>query len=77
MLELPRSAIMGFDFNYNKDFGHYGDAYIAEYGSEAPETTGGKPLPRGDHRVLRIDMKTGAVVTFAMNSHLIQVLYGK
>ena len=58
---------MGFDFNYNKDFGTYGDAYIAEYGSEAPETTGGKPLPNVGHRVSRIDMKTDAVVTFAIN----------
>jgi glucose/arabinose dehydrogenase len=66
-LFTPHSAIMGFDFNYNRDFGPYGDAYIAEYGSEAPETTGGKPLPKVGHRVSRIDMKTGAIETFAVN----------
>lgn len=61
------AAIMGFDFNYNSEFGPYGDAYIAEFGSEAPETTGGKPLPRIGHRVSRIDMKTGGIFTFAIN----------
>jgi len=34
------AATMGFDFDYNKDFNGLGDAYIAEFGSEAPETTG-------------------------------------
>jgi hypothetical protein len=42
---------MRFDFNYNKDSGSYGDAYIAEYGSEVPETTGGKAVPKVGHRV--------------------------
>lgn len=63
----PHSAVMGFDFNYNNNFGHYGDAYIAEFGSEAPRTTGGKPLPAVGHRVSRIDMSTGNVHTFAIN----------
>jgi len=61
------AAIMGFDFNYNKNFDRFGDAYIAEFGSEAPETTGGKPLPEVGHRVSRIDMKTGEIYDFAMN----------
>lgn len=63
----PHSAIMGFDFNYNRDFGTYGDVYIAEFGSEAPETTGGVPLPRVGHRISKIDMTTGTVSTFARN----------
>lgn len=62
----PHSAIMGFDFNYS-NFGPYGDAYIAEFGSEAPETTGGKPLPNVGHRVSRINMQTGEVTNFAIN----------
>jgi hypothetical protein len=41
--------------------------YIVEYGSEVPETTGGKPLPKVGHRVSRIDMKTGGLETFAIN----------
>lgn len=63
----PHSAIMGFDFNYNERFGPLGDAYIAEFGSESPETTGGIPLPKVGHRVSRIDINTGAVSTFAIN----------
>lgn len=63
----PHSAIMGFDFNYDSNFGPYGDAYIAEFGSEAPETTGGKPLPGVGHRISKINMKTGKITNFAIN----------
>lgn len=63
----PHAAVMGFDFNYTYKFKHYGDVYIAEFGSEAPRTTGGKPLPGVGHRVSRIDMNTGFVYTFAIN----------
>lgn len=62
----PHSAIMGFDFNYI-DFGPYGDVYIAEYGSEAPETTGGRWLFGVGHRISRINMNTGQVTVFAIN----------
>ncbi|MBK5242736.1 sorbosone dehydrogenase family protein [Clostridium sp.] len=61
------SATMGFDFNYNKNFDGYGDVYIAEFGSLAPMTTGGKPLPKVGHRVSRIDMNTGKIYIFAIN----------
>lgn len=63
----PHSAIMGFDYSYNNNFGTNGDVYMAEYGSEAPETTGGKPLPGVGHRVSKVNMKTGEVTTFAIN----------
>ncbi|CQR73786.1 Quinoprotein glucose dehydrogenase B precursor [Sporomusa ovata DSM 2662] len=63
----PHAAVMGFDFNYNRRFGQVGDVYIAEFGSEAPRTTGGKPLPGVGHRVSRINMKTGKVIVFAIN----------
>jgi glucose/arabinose dehydrogenase len=63
----PHSAIMGFDFNYNSTFGPIGEVYIAEFGSEAPGTTGGKPAPRVGHRVSRINVKTGQIKTFAIN----------
>ena len=66
-LFAAHAAIMGFDFDYESDFGPYGDAYIAEYGSEAPETTGGKPLPGVGHRISKINMSTGQVNTFAIN----------
>lgn len=65
-LFTPHSAIMGFDFNYS-DFGSYGDVYIAEFGSEAPETTGGRPLPEVGHRISRINMQTGEIINFAIN----------
>lgn len=61
------SATMGFSFNDNAFFGPVGDAYIAEFGANAPTTTGGKPLPRVGHRVSRIDMQTGNVYEFAIN----------
>jgi glucose/arabinose dehydrogenase len=63
----PHAAIMGFDFNPNPEFGTIGDVFIAEFGSEAPETTGGKPLPGVGHRISRIDMTTGNVSDFAKN----------
>jgi glucose/arabinose dehydrogenase len=63
----PHSATMGFDFNYHSDFGPIGDVYIAEFGSGAPGTTGGKPLPDVGHRVSRISLKTGAIRNFAIN----------
>jgi glucose/arabinose dehydrogenase len=61
------SAIMGFDFNNNASFGATHEAYIAEFGSEAPETTGGKPTPGVGHRVSRINTSTGEISTFAIN----------
>ncbi|TCP29416.1 glucose/sorbosone dehydrogenase [Scopulibacillus darangshiensis] len=63
----PHSAAMGFDFNSRTDFAPIGDAFIAEFGSEAPTTTGGKPAPRVGHRVSRIDLRTGNVSPFAVN----------
>lgn len=63
----PHSATMGFSFNDNRHFGPLGDAYMAEFGSNAPITTGGKPLPRVGHRISRIDMQTGEVYNFIKN----------
>lgn len=61
---IPHSAIMGFDFNYNPEFDFYGDAFIAEFGPEDPQTTGGIYLPNIGHRVTRIDI-------FAQNKDLL------
>jgi glucose/arabinose dehydrogenase len=64
----PFSYVAGFDFNYNSEFGPYGDAYIAEFGG------GGRIVPGVltpyigiGHRISKIDMNTGEVTTFAMN----------
>ncbi|MFB5189255.1 PQQ-dependent sugar dehydrogenase [Alicyclobacillus fastidiosus] len=62
----PHSAAMGFDFNYNPDFGPVGHVFVAEFGSGA-RTTGGKPLPQVGHRVSHIDLKTGRLKNFAIN----------
>ena len=61
------SSIMGFDFDYHSNFGAYGDAYIAVYGSDVPESTGGKSLSRAGHRISRICINTGKLTTFAIN----------
>ena len=63
----PHAAVMGFDYSYNENFGANGDVYIAEYGSNAPGTTGGKPLPGVGHRISKVDMETGEVTNFADN----------
>jgi glucose/arabinose dehydrogenase len=63
----PHSALTGFDFNYGYEFPGYGNIYIAEFGSEAPETTGGKPLPYVGHRVSMAALDTGRILAFAVN----------
>lgn len=63
----PHSAIMGFDYSYNNNFAPYGDVFISEFGSLAPTTTGGKPLPGVGHRVSKINMQTSEVTVFAIN----------
>jgi glucose/arabinose dehydrogenase len=62
------SYITGFDFNYNSDFGPYGDAYIAEFGmgGRIPDQ-GVTPFGGKGHRISRIDMRSGGVTTFAIN----------
>ncbi|MFC5602644.1 PQQ-dependent sugar dehydrogenase [Sporosarcina koreensis] len=61
------SATMGFSFNENSSFAPIGDVFIAEFGANAPGTTGGKPLPLVGHRISRIDMTSGQVYPFAIN----------
>lgn len=62
------SGIMGFDFNYSKDFGPYGDVYIAEYGISRYLSNKDTISYAGiGHRISKIDMKTGEVSTFAIN----------
>src|SRR5699024_1591834 len=63
----PHSAAMGFSFNENPNFGSIGVAFVAEFGSDAPTTTGGEPMPRVGHRVSWIDMEDGDIGTFAIN----------
>jgi glucose/arabinose dehydrogenase len=62
------SNIMGFDFNYNSEFGPYGNIYIAEFGSRLPVMEEDSiPYSSMGHRISRIDNATRTVNTFAMN----------
>jgi len=61
------AATMGFDFNYDENFGSVEDAYVAEFGSMAPTSTGGKPAPFVGHRVSKLNMDTGEISDFAVN----------
>ena len=64
----PNSSIRGFDFNYNHEFGPYGDVYISEFGSTIHSHIGEViSFSNAGHRVSRIDMKTRSISTFAMN----------
>jgi glucose/arabinose dehydrogenase len=65
----PESTIIGFEFNYNIDFGPRGDIYITEFGSVRPRTYGDSTLQYvgAGHRISRIDSFTGNVSTFAIN----------
>lgn len=64
---IPHSAIMGFDFNYNPQFGYVDHAFIAEFGAEAPGTTGGELIPHVGHQISTINMITGQILPFAKN----------
>lgn len=64
----PYSGLMGFDFNYNRYFGPYGDVYIAESGADGAAIDGNiTPFAGFGHRVSRIDIATRGITTFAMN----------
>jgi glucose/arabinose dehydrogenase len=64
----PHSSIMGFDINYNRNFGPYGDIYIAEFGSLGPTTVGpSTPYEGIGHRISKIDINTHEVTTFVSN----------
>ncbi|MEQ8199224.1 MAG: hypothetical protein ABRQ27_14695 [Clostridiaceae bacterium] len=64
---IPHTDIMGFDFDYNSNFGPYGDAYIAKFGMEVQQTAPVNPPYKTGPGILRISMNTGKVTTFAVN----------
>jgi glucose/arabinose dehydrogenase len=63
------ATVIGFDFNYNIEFGQYGDIYIAEFGIVRPGTIDdpGAFSRNTGHRIARIDHNTGQITTFAIN----------
>lgn len=55
----------GFDFSRSPSFGHVGEAFIALFGDQAPET--GKVLAPIGFRVVRVNVDTGVITDFAAN----------
>jgi glucose/arabinose dehydrogenase len=59
------SSACGLDFSRSPRFGHVGDAFVAEFGDQAP--TVGKVLSPVGFRVVRVEAGTGAIHDFAFN----------
>lgn len=55
----------GFDFSRGAAFGHEGEAFVAQFGDQAP--TVGKVLAPVGCRVVRVNVETGEVEDFAVN----------
>jgi glucose/arabinose dehydrogenase len=56
----------GLDFSRSVDFGHVGEAFVAEFGDQAP--TVGKTLHPVGFRVVRVDVASGRIEEFASNA---------
>jgi glucose/arabinose dehydrogenase len=63
----PNSTIMGFDINYDEQFGPIGDFYVSEFGSLWPRLNDPAPNPSIGHRISRVNLYTGGSTTFAIN----------
>lgn len=59
------SSSSGFDFSRSADFGHAGQAFVAQFGDQAPETE--KVLSPLGFKVVRVDVQTGNITDFAVN----------
>lgn len=59
------SASNGFDFSRSAEFGYQGQAFVAQFGDQAPET-GMVTSPVG-FRVVRVDVESGVILDFAVN----------
>ena len=60
-------AANGFDFSRDPGFGFEGDAFVACFGDLAPITTVTRATVPAGFKVVRVDMKTGQVLDFAVN----------
>lgn len=66
----PNSTLAGFEFNYNENFGPYGDVYVTEFGSTINGGMGvGFSYTGAGHRVSKIDMRSRTISTFAINKN--------
>lgn len=61
------SNVMGFDFNGSSDFGLIGDIYIACFGGVQYEESSDYIRSGVGHRVLRVNVVNGDILTFAIN----------
>jgi glucose/arabinose dehydrogenase len=59
------SSANGLDFAWNHSFGHAGEAFIALFGDQAPAT--GKVTNPVGYKIVRVNVKNGAVEDFAVN----------
>jgi glucose/arabinose dehydrogenase len=59
------SSADGFDFSRNPAFGNVGEAFVAEFGDQAPTT--GKVLGPVGFKVVRVNVDNGVVEDFAVN----------
>lgn len=64
----PGSNIVGFDINYNPDFGPVGDAYIASFGRVFYQGMTDFIRSGVGHRINQVNLTTGEVTTFAINN---------
>lgn len=55
----------GLDFSTSPAFGHVGEAFIAEFGDMSPKV--GKVMQPVGYKVIRVNVKTGAIEDFAVN----------
>lgn len=59
------SSAVGLDFSRSENFGYVGEAFIAEFGDQAPVV--GKVLSPVGYKVVRVDVETGEIHDFAVN----------
>ena len=60
------SSSDGIDFSRNDKFGHVGEAFVAQFGDQAPVT--GKVLGAVGFKVVRVDVSNGVIEEFAINA---------
>jgi glucose/arabinose dehydrogenase len=59
------SSSNGFDFSRNPSFGHVGEAFVAQFGDQAPST--GKVMAPVGFKVVRVNVATGRIEDFMAN----------
>jgi glucose/arabinose dehydrogenase len=59
------SSSNGFDFSRSEQFGHTGEAFVAQFGDTAPGV--GKVMGPVGYKVVRVDVRTGVIHDFAIN----------